>query len=716
MNPRCKLPMLLAALGVIAGLIGCGSQKAPQATPSPTPAGVDDHRIRANQASGKEWLSYNFDYDETRYSPLRQIDTGNVGRLGLAWSYDLGSERGVEATPIVADGVMYVTGPWSVVHAIDARTGARLWVYDPKVPPEFGAWACCDVVNRGVAVYKGKVFVGTLHGYLVALEAASGKELWRVDTNIDRTRYKHTITGAPRVFRDKVVIGHGGAELAAVGYVSAYHVDDGRMLWRWFSVPQRVEPPFYDPSQERAAATWDPKGAWREVGGGGTIWDAMVYDHELNRLYVGTGNGNPWNREVRSPSGGDNLYLSSVVALDADTGRYLWHFQEVPGDTWDYTATQHLILAELKLASGKRKVLLHAPKNGFFYVIDRQDGKLISAKPYVEVNWATGYDESGRPIEVEDARARQKPWETRPSAYGAHNWHPMSFNPNTGLVYIPAQGVPLAIEHDPQWRARTHLPGRPMSNLDWNLGYVLNTIPPQAKPFGHLLAWDPVAQKEVWRQEYLSPWNGGTMTTAGGLVFQGTADGRFIAYDAKTGASLWQVEVGSGVIAGPATYEIDGTQYVTVAVGWGGVYGLAARATERLSQGRVYTFKLDGKAPLPPVREYAQLRRTTLASGLPYRAEDVGPGAQLYVSNCLFCHGVPALDRGGNLPNLAYSDPQILSELPKLVRGGAWRARGMPDFAERLSDADVERIAAFILNMADIVAQTQAENAADQEP
>ncbi|MDI3258725.1 MAG: PQQ-dependent dehydrogenase, methanol/ethanol family [Sinobacteraceae bacterium] len=695
-----KLRHVCSLASAVAITLGVTSTAA--APPAKSPAErIDDAAILANEKQGNDWLSYNLGYHEQRYSPLHQINRDTVGRLGLAWTYALDTERGVEASPIVVDGVMYVTGPWSVVHAVDARSGRRLWTYDPQVPRSYGAWACCDVVNRGVAVYKGRLFVGTLDGYLLALDAASGRLLWRVDTNLDRSKYKHTITGAPRVFADTVLIGHGGAELSALGYVSAYDAASGRLKWRWFSVPRRARAPFDDPSQAAAARTWDPSGAWTEVGGGGTIWDAIVYDPELQRVYLGVGNGLPWNREVRSPRDGDNLYVASIVALDARDGHYLWHYQPTPGDAWDYDAAEHLILADFQIDGRKRQVLLQANKNGFFFVIDRRDGRLLSAQNFVPVTWAKGYDQRGRPIEVEDARARLKPWETVPSAYGAHNWQPMSYNPDTGLVYIPAQGVPLAIAQDPDWKANRGIPGRPMSNLGWNLGYLLNTIAPQASAFGRLIAWDPVAQREAWHQDLGAPWNGGTLTTAGGLVFQGTADGRFVAYDARDGRQLWQTEVGSGVIAAPVTYAIDGEQYVALAVGWGGVFGLAQHATERLSPGRVYVYKLGGDAPAPAVRSIASFRRTTLVSGVSYRKEDVAEGGALYLANCLFCHGVPAVNNGGALPNLAYSDPQVLAHLPDLVLGDAYVPRGMPEFRDRLDKSQVEKIAAFVLNMAE---------------
>ncbi|WP_375594986.1 PQQ-dependent dehydrogenase, methanol/ethanol family [Algihabitans albus] len=660
---------------------------------------IDTQAIITNAEQTRNWLNYGLDYAETRYSRLDGIDTENVGELGLAWSYDLQSRRGVQATPIVVDGVMYVTASWSVVHALDAVTGTPLWTYDPEVPAEFAARGCCDVVNRGVAVYQGKVFVGAYDGHLDALDAATGERLWRVDT-IENREMAYTVTGAPRVIDGKVIIGNGGAEFGVRGYVSAYDVETGEMAWRWYTVPGDPSKPFENEAMARAAETWDPSAEYWKAGGGGTVWDAMAYDPELNLLYIGTGNGSPWNQHLRSPAGGDNLFLASIVALDPDTGDYVWHYQNTPGDTWDYTSTQHIILADLEIGGELRQVLMQAPKNGFFYVIDRATGEFISAEPFVEVTWATGFNEDGRPIEADGARSRTEPWETIPSAYGAHNWHPMSFNPETGLVYIPAQGVPLVQSKDPAWELNSHKPMSTMSGVGWNLGYLFNEVAPEATPFGHLLAWDPVAQREVWRADYISPWNGGTLTTAGGLVFQGTADGRFIAYDAATGELLWQTEVTSGVVAAPATWERDGVQYVTVAVGWGGVYGLMQRATDRVGPGRVFTFRVGGDAPRPTV-ELSD--RTELVAGVPYDPNHVSEGLGLYVANCLFCHGVPAVNNGGAIPNLGFSSPEVLKSASAWVLDGVAVDRGMPAFAENLTQEDVDKLVAFIQGTADAV-------------
>ena len=536
----------------------------------PATSSVDGTMIKDNTATSKDWPTTGLDYAETRFSKLKQINSDNVKNLGLVWSYSLGSSRGVEATPVVVDGIMYQTASWSVVHAIDVRTGNKIWTFDPGVDRERGYKGCCDVVNRGVALWKGKVFVGAYDGRLIALDAATGKKSWESDTLIDHD-HAYTITGAPRVFNGKVLIGQGGAEYGVRGYLTAYDAETGKQLWRWFTVPGDPSKPFEDESMEKAAKTWDPAGKWWLNGGGGTPWDTITFDPELNMVYVGTGNGAPWNRKFRSPAGGDNLYLASIVALDADSGKYIWHYQETPGDNWDYTSTQPMILADIKIDGAPRKVILHAPKNGFFFVIDRTNGRFISATNFVDVNWATGYDANGRPMEVSESRG-DGPYDTVPGPFGAHNWHPMSFNPQTGLVYLPAH-IPLNLTSEKEFSHNAQTPGKFDSVAGWNLGYMLNATPPKAPIFGKLIAWDPAQKKEVWHVEYKAPWNGGTLTTAGNLVFQGTADGRFIAYDATTGKSLCKTPAGTGVVAAPATYMVDGVQYLSIAVGWGGVFG-----------------------------------------------------------------------------------------------------------------------------------------------
>ena len=470
---------------ILLGLaISCGGALAEDLTPAKIKAAtgaVDGAFIKGNTASSNDWPTIGLDYAETRFSKLNKITSDNVKGLGLVWSYNLESSRGVEATPVVVDGIMYQTASWSVVHAIDARTGKKIWTFDPGVNREQGYKGCCDVVNRGVALWKGKVFVAAYDGRLIALDAASGQKVWEKDTLIDHD-HSYTITGAPRVYNGKVLIGQGGAEYGARGYITAYDADSGNQLWRWFTVPGDPAKPFEDSSMEAAAKTWDPAGKYWLNGGGGTPWDTITYDPDLNMVYVGTGNGAPWNRKIRSPSGGDNLYLASIVALNADTGKYVWHYQETPGDHWDYTSTQPMILADINIDGAPRKVILHAPKNGFFFVIDRTNGKFISAKNFVDVNWATGYGADGRPIEVPAARG-DEPYDSIPGPYGAHNWHPMSFNPQTGLVYLPAQNVPLNLTPEKTFEQNAATPGKFGGTTGWNVGFILNGMPPKAPAY-----------------------------------------------------------------------------------------------------------------------------------------------------------------------------------------------------------------------------------------
>lgn len=687
------------AFGVLSCVVAAAASAQDTGSRAAASRRVDQSFVLNNAAGTSDWPVVGVDYAETRYSRLDQINTANAKDLGLAWSYNLESTRGVEATPVVVDGVMYVSASWSVVHAIDARTGQKLWTYDPGVDRSIGYRGCCDVVNRGVALWKGKVYVGAYDGRLIALDAATGKVVWERNT-IEGQKGSYTITGAPRVFKGKVIIGNGGAEYGVRGYLTAYDAETGEQKWRWFSVPGDPSRPFEDESMRRAAKTWDPSGKWWEAGGGGTMWDTMAFDPELNTMYVGTGNGSPWAHKKRSPKGGDNLYLASVVALDPDTGKYKWHYQETPGDNWDYTSTQPMILADIRIDGKLRKVILHAPKNGFFFVIDRTNGKFISARNFVPVNWASGYDKNGRPMEIAAARDGSKPYDAIPGPYGAHNWHPMSFNPKTGLVYLPAQNVPVNLMDDKNWKFNEVGPGKPQSGTGWNTGKFFNAEPPKSKPFGRLLAWDPVAQKEVWRVEHVSPWNGGTLTTAGNVVFQGTADGRLVAYDASNGDKLWETPTGTGVVAAPSTYMVDGKQYVSVAVGWGGVYGLAARATERQGPGTVYTFAVGGTAKMP---EFVAQRMGKLLQGVKYDPAKVEAGTALYVANCVFCHGVPGVDRGGNIPNLGYLDASYIENLGSFVFKGPAMARGMPDFTGKLSADDVESLKAFIQGTADAI-------------
>ena len=443
------------------------------------------------------------------------------------------SNRGHEATPIVSDGVMFTTGAWSVVYAHNALSGELLWKFDPKVPKEKAYFVCCDVVNRGVAIWEGKIFFGTLDGRLIALDAKSGSLIWEKMTVNDSKPY--SITGAPRIIKDKVIIGNGGADFGVRGYVSAYDTENGEMAWRFYTVPGNPDEGFENSAMEMASKTW--KGAeWWKYGGGGTVWDSMAYDSDLDLLYIGTGNASPWNYKIRSPGGGDNLFVSSIVALKPDTGQYVWHYQTTPGDNWDYTATQHIILADLTIKGESKKVLMQAPKNGFFYVIDRTNGELLSAEKYVQATWASHIDlETGRPVKTDLADYDDAEKLIFPGALGGHNWMPMSYNPKTGLVYIPAQELYMPMKKDDEYE---------YDDKGWNTAGDLTVMAPPknllqlmllAKSIrGRLSAWDPVEQKEVWKQYLTLPWNGGTLSTNGNLVFQGTSEGELVAYDAAS--------------------------------------------------------------------------------------------------------------------------------------------------------------------------------------
>ena len=588
---------------------------------------------------------------------------------------------------------MYVTAPWSIVYAINAKTGEKVWTFDSQSPRDKGYKLCCDVVNRGVAVYKGKVYVGTPDARLIALDAATGKVLWSTEREPGQCASLHNHRGAARRQRARFSSAPAARTTAFVAFVSAFDAETGKLAWRWYTVPGDPSKPFENEAMAKAATTWDDSFHYWENGGGGTVWNTLSADPKLNLLYFGTGNAGPWASSIRNPSAKDNLYTSSVVALDLDTGKYAWHYQETPADAWDYDADQDLILTDLTIDGQKRDVLLHAAKNGFFYVLDRKTGQFISAKNFVDVNWATGYTADGKPIEIPGARGTDKPIEAIPGPFGAHNWQSMAYSPKTGFAYIPAQNVPFMMIDDPKWSQGSATVGQPMNGIGWNLGKNLVTAPPKGKPFGRLTAWDAVHQKAAWTQDYASPWNGGTLATAGDLVFQGTADGRLVAYNATSGEKLWDAALGSGVVAAPMTYEVDGKQYVSIAVGWGGVFGQSQRSTDHASRAAA-------GAKFPEVARY---KLGPLISGVKYDPKDVPAGFGLYVSNCLFCHGVPGVDKGGNIPNLGYVDADLIAKLDDAVFNKAFAEMGMPDFTGKLKPEDVEKIKAFIQGTADAV-------------
>ncbi|MCP5359104.1 MAG: PQQ-dependent dehydrogenase, methanol/ethanol family [Pseudomonadales bacterium] len=694
-------------LGLVALLAACSGEQAsnpPAAVIEQTPERqvpeefITAQDIRSAASNNAEWLTYGRTYAEDRYSPLSSINRDSVQQLGVAWSFELDTNRGQEATPLVIDGVVYFTSAWSKAFAVDARTGTELWRYDPRVPGRYGVNACCDVVNRGMAAWGDKVYFGTIDGRLIALDRETGEEAWSVETADPELRY--TITGAPRVIDGRVIIGNGGAELGVRGYVSAYDSESGEMLWRFYTVPGNPADGFESPAMEMAAQTW--AGDWWALGGGGTVWDSMAYDPELNLLYIGVGNGSPWNHEIRSNGEGDNLFLSSIVALRADTGEYVWHFQTTPAESWDYTATQHIMLADIDINGRERKVLMQAPKNGFFYVIDRTNGEFISGNNYVEINWASGLDPvTGRPIEAEGIRYKDQPMVMMPGPLGGHNWYPMSRDPATGYVFLPTQNTSSVYSNSGSMEK---------NNVGWNLGQGPSSQPirnpqdrarSQALTPSSLIAWDPVTQSPAWRVDYPVYGNSGTLATGGGLVFQGSADGVFHAYGTDDGVEYWNREVGDAILGGPVTYELDGEQYVLALAGQGGAIpltmGLLSGNHPRYMNGRLIAFKLGATGelsipePTPP---------EPLNTDITTTRGDTLAGAAAYGSYCSVCHGPAALSVG-SIPDLRFSS-SILNQdaFMSIVLDGLFASRGMASFAADLGAIDVENIRAYLLQQA----------------
>lgn len=685
---KCTL-IAIIAVGICTGLISCNRQKFLHA----------NDEVLANAAEHPEqWLTHGLNYNEDRYSLLTQINKANVSTLGLAWVTNLGSKRGLEATPLIADGIMYLSGVWSTVFAIDAKTGKEIWKYDPKVPGSKAENLCCDVVNRGVALYKGKIFVGTLDGRLIALNAVDGSLQWSIQTT-DTTK-PYSITGAPRVVDGKVIIGNGGAELGVRGYITAYDPESGKQLWRFFTVPGDPSKPFENKAMETAAKTW--AGDWWKYGGGGTAWDAMAYDPELKLLYVGTGNGSPWDRKHRSNGVGDNLYISSILAINPANGELVWYYQTTPGDSWDFTAAQHIILADLEIKGQKRKVLMQAPKNGFFYVLDRTNGKFISGDKFVYVNWAKGIDPvTGRPIENEGVHYETVNTDISPNYNGGHNWHPMAFNPKLNLVYIPARENISNYGHDTSWKYNKVGFG---TGNGWNLAIGTDPSKPMRYdsagknfPRGMLIAWNPVLRKEIWRVPQQADWNGGILATASDLVFQGTAQGDFICYEGNSGKILWQINLGGGIIAPPVSYMIDGKQYISVAAGWGGGYGMKKKFAP-LQTGRVFTFILNGTAAMPEFNK--AVTQTIPETKFTATKAEIKHGEEIFWQYCGTCHVVNG-GGGGLAPDLAYSTLAAKPEsLLAIAHKGGYLSLGMPKFGDRLTEKDIQDIQKYILTTA----------------
>jgi quinohemoprotein ethanol dehydrogenase len=689
---------------------------------SPAPANVDAQRLQAAGDEPGQWMALGRTWQADRYSPLQKISADTAGQLGFAWEYEFRSHRGrvehgQEATPLVVDGVIYASGPWGSAIAVDAKTGKERWRYDPEVDGSYNRKACCDVVSRGLQVWQGKVYVATLDGHLVALDARDGHELWKVDTLIDRTQRAYSITGPPQVAGSVVVIGNSGAEFGVRGYVTAYDLENGAQRWRFYTVPgDPAQGPPEHPEMATALKTWSEKSDWAS-GLGGTVWGEMNYDPVLDLLYVGTGNASPLAPWLRSPGGGDNLYLASILAIKPGTGQLAWHFQTTPGEMWDYTATQNMILADLTIDGRERKVLMQAPKNGYFYVLDRQTGEFIAAKPYVFTNWATGLDAKGRPTINPAATYQNQSALIFPTGAGGHNWPPMAFNPETRLVYIPARESGMVMAPLPgkyQWKPGQTNGGHkiafsffvdllsPAERKEYDAVIAAHPGLPEASTHEFLIAYDPVQQQERWRlplgRAELA--GGGVLTTAGNLVVQGTSSGKLMVYRADTGAVVKQIDVGTGIMAAPVTYEIDGEQYIAVLAGFGGamapLYPAESAAYRYQNYGRLLAFKLGGGAtPLPPAH---QAQQTPAPPQLPAATAQLAPrGAELFFKYCVFCHGGQGEARLSAYPDLFRLDASVHARFQDIVHGGALKDSGMAGFADVLGTEDVAAIQAFLV-------------------
>lgn len=652
---------------------------------------VDNQRMQSERGTGEDWLSYGRTYSNQRFSPLTQINDHNVRRLGLAWTADIPSPDGLSSTPIVVDGVIYLSGEMGFVTALDAASGKEIWSYRPEhlnISHLFASWTAR--INRGVAVWKGKVFVATGDCKLIALDARTGARVWEV-TQCDVTK-DYGSTGAPLVLKDMVVIGNSGADEGARGYVSAYDVNSGRLRWRFYTVPGNPKSGSEPAALRMAARTWFGKQWWKS--GGGSAWDSIVYDPEFNLIYFGTDGSEPWDPQQGWSDRGDRLFTDSIVAVDADTGEYRWHYQETPNDCWDFNSTPQITLADLVIDGKRQKVLLHAPKNGFFYVLERPTGKLLSAENYVPVNWASRIDlKTGRPVELPNARfyntangrARVIPY-----IDGAHSWEAMSFSPKTGLVYLSAAEVSMDY-------SLGQGKGLGSTQYGWELPAAEDR-----RPLGRLIAWDPVLQRARWTVRLRYAINGGTLSTAGNLVFQGTADAILNAYDAASGKLLWTSPIGSATQAAPVTFRWRNQQYILLPVGASGVVRLYSpqygNPPDARGPTRLLAFRLGGRATLqhsliaPPAIPKPPKQFGTAAQ--------VDLGRKLYnQSNCFLCHGLELeIAPGGTVPDLKALPPGIHSQWNIIVLNGALAAFGMPSFRDSVSPSDARAIHAYVIS------------------
>jgi quinohemoprotein ethanol dehydrogenase len=698
----------LAGAAIIAAFGATSLAAAPAGQPKARPMGaawVDSARQLAADKEPGTWMSAGRTYSEQRYSPLTGINKANIKTLGLAWYGDVDTERGQESTPVVVDGVLYITSAWSMVKAYDAATGKKLWEYDPKVDRATGQVACCDVVNRGVGAWKGKIYLGALDGRLIALDGKTGKVAWSIQTTDPKQPY--TITQVPRIVKGMVIIGNAGAEYTCRGYVSAYDAATGKMKWRFYTVPAAPGDPTNSPLLDKAAKTWT--GDFWKYGGGATAWDTILYDPKTDLVYFGTGNGLSWSQEIRSPGGGDNLFVSSVIAVHASTGKYAWHFQEVPGDEWDYDVTNPLMTADLKIKGVMRHVLMQAPKTGFYYVWDAKTGKLISAEKFAPANWASKIDlATGRPVENPAVRYTDvKAAIVQPAPLGAHNWHPMSYSPRTGLVYIPvtesSTGFASAKPDGFKLNERMYNTGTISGSDEITRLYAQPGAPGRGNIKSYLEAYDPVAQKEVWRVPDAVYGATGTMVTASDIVFRGNWSGEFAAYDAKTGKKLWSAPTGANVVAAPSTYTIGKDQYVAILVGARGLPPNTVRTSPvSANNSRVLVFKLGANATLPstPFQAAGSAPRTLNPPLFTGTNEQVIDGQAAYSRYCAGCHGANGV-ADKSIPDLRMSPAlKAVGDWNDIVLGGSRKFNGMVSFKSTLAEGQSEAIFHYIISQA----------------
>ncbi len=701
----------LLALGLIVALtlFATRSEDEPRDTadvaqtrPSPQTALVDDARVvRAAIAEPGSWLTYGQTFEEQRFSRLDEINRQSVADLGLSWVKHFDTRHRLQNTPLVVDGTMYVSDPWNVTYALNAETGDEIWRFDPEVDRESVRYACCTgPMTRGLAVYRGKVYIAAFDGRVVAVDAANGTKIWEFDTAHPSSVSPFTISGAPRVGGGKVYIGQSSSEFGVRGYVTALDAETGELAWRFYLVPGDPSLPFEHPELEPAAKTWN--GEWWKLGGGGTVWNSIVYDPDFHTVYLGVGNGAPWPRDIRSPGRGDNLYLTSIVAVNPDTGRMKWHYQTTPADNWDYTATQDMVLADMEVDGVARKVLLQAPKNGFFYVIDRADGTLLRAHPYGRVTWATHVDmATGRPVENPEVYYEDNPQWIWPGRAGAHNWQAMSFDQSRGVMYIPTLELPSFFALDEQFAKTGVYKKNPLGmSLGIAIGEYARQLVDEAGPVpdqrAYLKAFDPLTGETLWNIEKDNNFNGGVLATVGGLVFQGdgswsgSGSGKLSAYNTDDGSLLWAYEAYASISAPPITYAIDGTQYLAL---------MASADWEYEGGGKLLVFKLGGDLQLaqPGLRDHTIPEPPPLTAS----AEQLLHGDRLYHQVCVSCHG--SLGRvmvAPRIVDLRRMSSETHQAFQAIVLGGVRRELGMRSFADQMGFADVEAIHQFVISRA----------------